>query len=182
LTGYIRQGVLAVSVSGCGAHVGEFQMQQRPNEGILSVDGYEELVRSSGEEMTVPTQFTDSVRDAMPGNGVFLRIVGGAMLFVAVTAFAGDGAQDVLADARDSQTMETVLEPDGEGFSEGSRLQVGMPIEQAIELLGGSPDDETEVGAACGMLDILTWDDNGTQIISVDGTVTSIVKDGTGQD
>jgi hypothetical protein len=31
------------------------------------------------------------------------------------------------------------------------------------------------------MLDILTWDEDGTRIISVDGTVTSIVEDGTRQ-
>ena len=131
--------------------------------------------------MTVSTKCTVLIRDAIPGNGVLLCLIGVASLFVAATVLADDGALDMLADAHDSQTMEAALDPGTEGFSEGSRLKVGMPIEQAIELLGGSPDEETEVGAACGMLDILTWEEDGTQIISVDGTVTSIVKDGTGQ-
>ena len=110
-----------------------------------------------------------------------LHLLCAAMLFMAGMAFAGDGATDVLADAQESATIETGLDAGGDGFSEGSTLQVGMPIEQAIELLGGDPDSETEVGGACGMLDILTWDEDGTRIISVDGTVTSIVEDGTRQ-
>ena len=131
--------------------------------------------------MTVLSQSANSIRGAMPGSNVLLHFLGATLLFIAALTLAGAASPDLLADAQESQTMASVLDSNDAGFSEGSRLQVGMPIEQAIELLGGSPDDETEVGAACGMLDILTWDEDGTQIISVDGTVTSIVKDGTTQ-
>ena len=51
-----------------------------------------------------------------------------------------------------------------------------MSLEEALELLGKAPDSESEIGAACGMLDIMTWDDEGTRLISVDGTVTSIYE------
>ncbi len=97
------------------------------------------------------------------------------MLFLGGVAFAQDDVFVIPADAENGATIEAALDAGGDGFSEGSVLQVGMPIEQAIELLGGNPDSETEVGGACGMLDILTWDENGTRIISVGGTVTSIV-------
>ena len=60
-------------------------------------------------------------------------------------------------------------------FSEARRLEVGMSLEEALALVGKNPDSEEEVGAACGMLDVHTWDKEGTRIISVDGTVTSIV-------
>jgi hypothetical protein len=116
------------------------------------------------------------VKDAMLSAGAGLCVLCAAMLFVAGMAFADDGAPDVLADAQDSVTIDAALDIGSDGFSEGSTLQVGMPIEQAIELLGADPDSETEVGGACGMLDILTWDEAGTRIISVDGTVTSIVE------
>ncbi len=58
--------------------------------------------------------------------------------------------------------------------SNARRLEVGMSLEEALELLGKDPDSESEIGAACGMLDVLTWDEEGTRLISVDGTVTSI--------
>jgi len=116
------------------------------------------------------------VKNAVLSAGAGLCVLCAAMLFMVGMAFAGDGATVVLADAQESATVETGLDSGSDGFSEGSTLQVGMPIEQAIELLGGAPDSETEVGGACGMLDILTWDEDGTRIISVDGTVTSIVE------
>lgn len=70
------------------------------------------------------------------------------------------------------------------GFSEARRSDVrpavrptvGMSLEEALALVGDAPDSQEEVGAACGMLDVLTWDQDGTTIISVDGTVTSIVE------
>ncbi len=61
------------------------------------------------------------------------------------------------------------------GFSEARRPEVGMSLQEALALVGDAPDSQEEVGAACGMLDVLTWDEDGTKIISVDGTVTSIV-------
>ena len=122
---------------------------------------------------------TDALSNAIGG----FQLLCAAMLFMAGMAFAGDNVPDVIADAHDSTSLEAALSSayHSDSVSEGSRLEVGMPIEQAIELLGGDPDSETEVGGACGMLDILTWDEDGTRIISVDGTVTSIVKDGTRQ-
>jgi len=122
---------------------------------------------------------TDALLNASGG----FQLLCAAMLFMAGLAFAGDNVPDVIADAHHSTSLEAALSraSHSDRVSEGSRLEVGMPIEQAIELLGGDPDSETEVGGACGMLDILTWDEDGTRIISVDGTVTSIVEDGTRQ-
>ena len=60
-------------------------------------------------------------------------------------------------------------------IGESRRPEVGMSLAEALALVGAEPDSQEEVGAACGMLDVLTWDEDGTQIISVDGTVTSIV-------
>ncbi len=107
-----------------------------------------------------------------------------ATIFAAGMAFAGDRMPDDVAAAQDGATFDTTvksaaLSAGSENGSEGSRLQVGMSIEEAIELLGSDPDSETEIGAACGVLDILSWDEDGTRIIGVDGTVTSIVEDGT---
>lgn len=131
--------------------------------------------------MTILMKNAIVMKKAVLSAGAGLYVLCAAMLFMAGMAFAGDGAPEVVADAQDSVAVDAALDTGSDGFSEGSTLQVGMPIEQAIELLGGDPDSETEVGGACGMLDILTWDEDGTRIISVDGTVTSIVEDGTGQ-
>jgi hypothetical protein len=59
----------------------------------------------------------------------------------------------------------------------GKRVEVGMSLEEALEVLGKAPDSTVEIGAACGMLDVLTWEDEGTRLISVDGTISSIVDD-----
>ena len=80
-----------------------------------------------------------------------------------------------------TSSLETQLASDehGTGAAEvgaARRPEVGMSLQEALALVGSSPDSEEEVGAACGMLDVLTWDGDGTKIISVDGTVTSIVK------
>ncbi len=141
--------------------------------------------------MTVFTNNSILMRNPVLKAGARFYTLCAATFFVAGIAFAGDSKPGVLADAQDSGTLEAALESAalksaalksvGDHVSEGSRLQVGMPVEHAIELLGGDPDSETEVGGACGMLDILTWDEDGTRIISVDGTVTSIVEDGTRQ-
>jgi hypothetical protein len=104
-----------------------------------------------------------------------------ATLLVAGTAVAGDNAADGAAGARDGATLEAVLSAAddsaaGESANGASRPQVGMSVKQAIEMLGVGPDSETDVGAACGELNILTWDEDGTQIIGVGGTVTSIIQ------
>ncbi len=124
-----------------------------------------------------------TMKHALSNASGSFQLLCAAMFFLAGMAFAGDNVPDVIADAHDSTSLEAALSiaSHSDSVSAGRRLEVGMPIEQAIALLGGDPDSETEVGGACGMLDILTWDEDGTRIISVDGTVTSIVKDGTRQ-
>lgn len=62
------------------------------------------------------------------------------------------------------------------------RLKVGMSLEEALEVLGKSPDSQSEIGAACGKLDVLTWDEDGTRLISVDGTISSVVDGGDRQE
>lgn len=123
--------------------------------------------------------------NAMSNAGVSLNVLCTVTLliagiwFMARVAFAQDDVFVIQADTPHGASVEAAIESDGGSFSEGNQLKVGMPIEQAIKLLGGNPDSETEVGAACGELNILTWNEDGTRIISVDGTVTSIVEDGT---
>ena len=99
-----------------------------------------------------PITMTDALLNASGG----FQLLCAAMLFMAGLAFAGDNVPDVIADAHDSTSLEAALSSasHSDSVSKGSRLEVGMPIEQAIELLGGDPDSETEVGGACGMLDI----------------------------
>jgi len=55
-------------------------------------------------------------------------------------------------------------------------IEPGMPAALAIRLLGREPDGKTEIGAACGMLEILTWRDEQTRIITNGGIVASVNK------
>ncbi len=124
---------------------------------------------------------TDFTEHATSKTRSGLSLLFAAIMFVFGTAFAEDAVMDATFGVDDSAALDTSFGTDVGEFSQASRLQVGMPIAQAIELLGGNPDSETEIGAACGMLDVLTWAENGTKIISVDGTVTSIVEGGIGE-
>ncbi len=51
-----------------------------------------------------------------------------------------------------------------------------MSLEEALNIVGKNPDSQSEIGAACGKLDVLTWNDDGTRLISVDGTISSVVE------
>jgi hypothetical protein len=99
-----------------------------------------------------------------------------ALALPAGVAFGGQGdvAEGRLL-AMDSETMADEQLAEG-AQSTARRLEVGMSLEEALDVLGKDPDSETEIGAACGMLDVLTWDDDGTRLISVDGTATSIFE------
>ena len=57
-----------------------------------------------------------------------------------------------------------------------SRLKVGMSLEEALKVVGKDPDSESEIGAACGKFNVLTWDEDGTRLISVDGTISSVYE------
>ena len=57
-----------------------------------------------------------------------------------------------------------------------SRVKVGMTLDEALEVLGKTPDSQNEIGAACGKFDVLTWDEDGTRLISVDGTISSVYE------
>lgn len=50
----------------------------------------------------------------------------------------------------------------------------GMPVETAIALLGREPDLSQEIGAACGMLEIMTWQDENVRLVTTGGSVTSV--------
>lgn len=54
-----------------------------------------------------------------------------------------------------------------------TQVRVGMSLEEALKLVETNLQSQEEIGAACGMLDVFTYDD-GMRIISVDGTVTSV--------
>jgi len=57
-----------------------------------------------------------------------------------------------------------------------SRLKVGMSLEEALKVVGKTPDSQSEIGAACGKFDVLTWDEDGTRLISVGGTISSVYE------
>ena len=100
-----------------------------------------------------------------------------ALALPAGAAFGGQG--DVTGDrplAMDSEAVAGEQIASEGAQSTARRLEVGMSLEEALDVLGKAPDSESEIGAACGMLDVLTWDDDGTRLISVDGTVTSIFE------
>ncbi len=119
----------------------------------------------------------------MKGSGILRNMMvnsrlGVLWLMLAVSAPAAFGQADGTGAANEPAT--TVIE---EGLSERSqsvapRLKVGMSLEEALEVVGKSPDSQSEIGAACGKLDVLTWDDDGTRLISVDGTISSVVEGG----
>ena len=56
-----------------------------------------------------------------------------------------------------------------------TEIQPGMPADVAIQLLGREPDQTTEIGAACGMLEILSWRGEQTKLIASDGVISSII-------
>jgi len=116
-----------------------------------------------------------NAKNAIAGIGIAAL----SCLFPAVpSAIAQAGEQH----APGASTIEPVAAPgvkDNAGqaeFGQARRPEVGMSLQEALALVGDDPDSQEEVGAACGMLDVLTWDKDGTRIISVDGTVTSIVE------
>lgn len=105
-----------------------------------------------------------------------------ALALPASLAFGGQG--DVSEDrllAMDSETVADEQMASEAPQSTARGLEVGMSLKDALEVLGKAPDSESEIGAACGMLDVMTWDDEGTRLISVDGTVTSIYESGTSE-
>ena len=55
------------------------------------------------------------------------------------------------------------------------RIELGMPLSAVIEMFGRDPDESTEIGAACGMLEIISWGPERTKIITNRGKVSSIV-------
>ena len=62
------------------------------------------------------------------------------------------------------------------------QIQPGMRADLAIQLLGRSPDQTTEIGAACGMLEILSWQDEQTKIITSGGIISSVIGPDTKKD
>ena len=56
-------------------------------------------------------------------------------------------------------------------------VQPGMSVADAIRHLGRDPDHSSVVGAACGMLEVLAWDDLATRLVAVDGTISSVARE-----
>lgn len=97
-----------------------------------------------------------------------------ALLAAALLVAVAQAAAEEDPSAFDTATPVAQRDAGASAVGSSKVLKVGMSLEEALQLVGKVPDSEEEVGAACGMLDVFTYDD-GTQIISVDGTVTSIV-------
>ena len=58
--------------------------------------------------------------------------------------------------------------------SSAPRIRPGMSARAAIDSIGRSPDERLEIGAACGMLEVLTWDEGELRMVTVDGVVSSV--------
>ena len=56
------------------------------------------------------------------------------------------------------------------------RLQEGMMAANASRHLG-TPEEHTEIGAACGMLEVLSWNQGKIRLVVVDGIITSVQKE-----
>jgi hypothetical protein len=102
-------------------------------------------------------------------------LLAGLLCFAGAAGARGDAAMEA-----EIRPLEAFNAPDQTSSGEvrhngGRRPEVGMSLQEALELVGKKADSQEEIGAACGMLDVHTWDEDGTRIISVDGTVTSIV-------
>ena len=131
------------------------------------------MVSRSGYMNLAKTAFIGTPAFASRALAMFAAV----LLFVAAgTRAIGDervGPEDGSLDAIAPAGSEDA----GDGDTGGpQRLKVGMSLEEALALVGKDPDSQEEIGAACGMLDVHNWDEDGTRIISVDGTVTSIVE------
>jgi hypothetical protein len=93
----------------------------------------------------------------------------------------GDSVAEFVHDMESGTTEATMMpvpqaHTSGTPASEKSRLKVGMSLEEALEVLGKDPDSQSEIGAACGKFNVLTWDEDGTRLISVDGTISSVYE------
>jgi hypothetical protein len=99
-----------------------------------------------------------------------------ATLLIPLSAAGADESADAVAAPPETTMRSGAKAKDAPAFSGARQPEVGMSLQEALALVGSSPDSQEEVGAACGMLDVLTWHEDGTKIISVDGTVTSIVN------
>lgn len=55
-------------------------------------------------------------------------------------------------------------------------VETGMSTAAALDLIGRAPDHEVEVGAGCGVLQIMSWNDSPLRIISVGGVVSSVAE------
>jgi hypothetical protein len=118
------------------------------------------------------TRVRPKAKTAIAGIGVAVLW---CLLWSMPSAIAQAGEQPMPDASVIEPAMDSVANQTGDaGSSQARRPEVGMSLKEALALVGDDPD--SEVGAACGMLDVLTWDEAGTKIISVDGTVTSIVE------
>ena len=109
----------------------------------------------------------------MPRVTSALSVTASALFLLGLLCLAGNAAAESEQAVHDATASPV---PDSAGqVNTGPRKQVkaGMSLEEALKLVETNLQSQEEVGAACGMLDVFTYDD-GTRIISVDGTVTSV--------
>ena len=41
----------------------------------------------------------------------------------------------------------------------------------------GAPEERIEIGAACGMLEVFSWNQGRIRLVAVDGIITSVQKE-----
>ena len=99
-----------------------------------------------------------------------LKIV--VLLSGLVWACAGQAQTTVL----DQNSEDSPAASQASGLQAAHLIEPGMSAADAISLLGRQPDGKTEIGAACGMLEVLTWGQEQTRVILSDGRVSSVTN------
>ena len=56
-------------------------------------------------------------------------------------------------------------------------VREGMTLAEALAAVGRAPDSSDHIGAACGVLDVTRWEEEGIKVISNNGVVVSIAAD-----
>lgn len=115
-----------------------------------------------------------ALADALAGDAA-----SGETGFSAESSVASGGSESFAEFIEEVESESAPVEANQDAASQApltgkSRLKVGMSLEEALKVLGKDPDSQSEIGAACGKFDVLTWDEDGTRLISVDGTISSV--------
>ena len=106
----------------------------------------------------------------------WIMIISSLVLTVASPARADESGRLPVSESGDAGVSRLVDDgiPPGLDTTGKRRIRPGLSATAAIDLVGRPPDERHEIGAACGMLEVLSWGADEMRIISVDGVVSSV--------